>query len=593
MVFLCTLVGTALYAGPAAAQTWTEVAKKTASDGAVVEWFGWSVSISGDWALVGAPQSDGEQFDSGAAYILAWNGGTWTEVKKLTASDGATGDFFGWSVAIDGNRAIVGAYWDDNANGGNAGAAYVYEWGGSGWVEVQKLTPSDGANSDEFGYSVSIEGDRAIVGARRDDDNGTDSGSAYVFERGAGGWSQVAKLTASDGENNDNFGMAVSISGGRAIVGVHLDDVGGIQDLGSAYVFEQGAGGWSQVAKLTASDGLFSDQFGYSVSLDGDRVIVGAVLGDGLEQNTGTAYVFEWDGSTWSEAAKLMASDGALGDQFGYSVSLDGDRALVGSYLDGDFDQNYGAAYVYTWDGSAWNEEAKLTASDGALGDQFGYSVSLSGDRALIGTWRDDDKGQDAGAVYVFEASPTLPVELASFTAVPDGEAVVLAWRTASETNNAGFEVQHDAAGAWRTLAFVAGQGTTAEGHAYTHRVEGLAPGTHRFRLRQVDFDGRFAYSPEVAVTVDVPGAYVLAAPYPNPFRGATTLRVAVAETQPVRVAVYDVLGREVAVLHAGPMSGGTTHVLRFEAGGLPAGMYVVRAEGARFRASRMVLLMR
>ncbi|GIV58037.1 MAG: hypothetical protein KatS3mg042_0950 [Rhodothermaceae bacterium] len=196
------------------------------------------------------------------------------------------------------------------------------------------------------------------------------------------------------------------------------------------------------------------------------------------------------------------------------------------------------------------------------------------------------------GAPVTLSNAAVLPVELASFTAVPDGEAVVLAWRTASETNNAGFEVQHDAAGAWHTLAFVEGQGTTAEGHAYTHRVEGLAPGMHRFRLRQVDFDGRFAYSPEVSVTIDVPGAYEVSAAYPNPFRGATTLRVAVAKTQPVRVAVYDVLGREVAVLHRGPLTGGTTHTLRFEAGGLPAGVYVVRVQGEHVRADRTVVLL-
>jgi len=350
---------------------------------------------------------------------------------------------------------------------------------------------------------------------------------------------------------------------------------------------------WNEVAKLTASDGAAHDYFGTSVSLSGNRALVGAYQDDDNGSDSGSAYVFEWNGSAWTQVAKLTASDGAASDYFGHSVSLSGNRALVGAYRDDDNGTDSGSAYVFEWDGSAWTQVAKLTASDGAAYERFGYSVSLSGDRALVGAYLDDDNGSFSGSAYVLEVSAPLPVELASFTAVPDGEAVVLAWRTASETNNAGFEVQHDAAGAWHTLAFVAGQGTTAEGHAYTHRVEELAPGPHRFRLRQVDFDGQFAYSPEVAVTVDVPGAYVLAAPYPNPFRGATTLRVAVAETQPVRVAVYDVLGQEVAVLHTGPLAGGTTHTLRFEAGGLPAGMYVVRAEGERFRASRTVTVLK
>ncbi|QXD16276.1 hypothetical protein GQ464_004795 [Rhodocaloribacter litoris] len=196
------------------------------------------------------------------------------------------------------------------------------------------------------------------------------------------------------------------------------------------------------------------------------------------------------------------------------------------------------------------------------------------------------------GAPVTLTNAAALPVELASFAAVPDGAAVVLRWTTATETNNAGFEVQHFE-GAWRPLAFVEGQGTTAEGHAYRHRVEGLAPGPHRFRLRQVDFDGRFAYSPEVSVTLGVPGAYVLSAAYPNPVRDRAGVTLSVAVSQHVCVALFDVLGRRLRVLVDGPMDAGRPHRLMFDAAGLPAGPYLLRAEGERFHATRTVMLLK
>ncbi|WP_341481831.1 lipase/acyltransferase domain-containing protein [Rhodocaloribacter litoris] len=185
-----------------------------------------------------------------------------------------------------------------------------------------------------------------------------------------------------------------------------------------------------------------------------------------------------------------------------------------------------------------------------------------------------------------------LPVELVALSATADGPDVLLRWTTASETNNAGFEVQHFH-DTWQTLAFVEGHGTTAGTHAYTYRIAGLDPGTHRFRLKQVDVDGTFTYSTEAEVTVGVPGVYVLSAAYPNPFREAATLRLAVARPQRVQVAVYDVLGRRVALLHAGPLAGGETHTFRFDGSGLPGGLYLIRVEGERFRATRAVTLLR
>ena len=291
--------------------------KRTASDGAASDRFGRSVSISGDYAVIGAYYNDDDDGNrSGSAYIFERDGaGNWSEVQKLTASDGAAFDYFGNSVSISGNYAVIGAYGDDD-NGANSGSAYVFERDGAGvWSEVQKLTASDGADNDYFGVSVSISGDYAVIGAYTDDDNGANSGSAYIFERdGAGNWSEVQKLTASDAAASDYFGRSVSISGDYAVISAYYDEDNG-SESGSAYVFERdGAGNWPEVQKLIASDGNTFDYFGISVSISGDYAVIGAnYTDDDNGANSGSAYIFERDGAgNWSETQKLTASDERL-----------------------------------------------------------------------------------------------------------------------------------------------------------------------------------------------------------------------------------------------------------------------------------------
>ncbi len=393
---LCMLACTALLAGQTAAQPWNEVAKLTASDGGGL--FGYSVSLSGNRALVGNYFDNENGFFSGSAYVFEWDGSGWVEVAKLTASDGEANDYFGYSVSLSGNRALVGAYHDDD-NGSSSGSAYVFEWNGSTWVEVAKLTASDGEARDWFGYSVSLSGDRAFVGAASDDDNGSSSGSAYVFEWNGSTWVEVAKLTASDGAAGDYFGISVSLSGDRALVGASGDDDNGSYS-GSAYVFEWNGSTWVEVAKLTASDGEAEAQFGSSVSRSGDRALVGAWLDDDNGEDSGSAYMYEWNGSAWVEVAKLTVSNREAGDHFGFSVSLSGNRALVGAYRNDGNGENSGSAYMYEWNGSTWNEVARLTASDATARDEFGWSVSLSGDRALVGA---PGSNEGYGAAYVFE----------------------------------------------------------------------------------------------------------------------------------------------------------------------------------------------
>ena len=269
----------------------------------------------------------------------------------------------------------------------------------------EKLTASDAASGDQFAWSVAVSGDRVVVGAPSDDDLGSDSGSVYVLEPdGAGGWSET-HLTASDGAANDFFGAAVAVSGGRVVVGAQLDDDLG-SDSGSVYVFEpDGAGGWSKT-KLTASDGAANDQFGASVAVSGDRVVVGAPFDDDLGFSSGSGYVLEPDGAGgWSES-KLTASDGAALDFFGYSVAVSGDRVVVGAVADDDLGSDAGSAYVFEPDGAGGWSGTKVTASDGAALDFFGFSVAVSGDRVVMGARGDDDLVSNSGSAYVFGLTP-------------------------------------------------------------------------------------------------------------------------------------------------------------------------------------------
>jgi hypothetical protein len=257
--------------------------------------------------------------------------------------------------------------------------------------ELAKLTASDGATNDYFGDSVSISGDYAVVGAYGDDSS---SGSAYIFRRDGTSWSQQAKLTASDGNSYDEFGYSVSISGDYAIVGAHFDDANLIYS-GSAYIFKLDGTSWSQQAKLTASDGSVNDCFGESVSISGDYAIVGACGDDDNGNSAGSAYIFKRDGENWSQQTKLMALDGAAYDSFGISLSISGDYAIVGARGDDDNGDSAGSAYIFKRDGETWSQQAKLTASDGAAEDLFGLSVSISGDYAVVGAKCDDDNGTD------------------------------------------------------------------------------------------------------------------------------------------------------------------------------------------------------
>ena len=404
------LIGALLMAlvSPVWALTPTEVAKLTASDGAGGDQFGHVVAVDGDTALIGAPNDDDNGSSSGSVYVFTRSGGVWTEQAKLTASDGAPSDIFGYSLALSGDTALIGAPVDDD-NGIGSGSAYVFTRSGGVWTEQSKLTASDGAAQDTFAYSLALDGDTALIGAWGDDQNDpASSGSAYVFIRSAGVWIEQAKLTASDrldGASSSMFGRSVALDGDTALIAGGWDNW--------IYVFTRDAGVWTEQAKFTAND-YVQAFFGEPVALDGDTALIAAPLDDysgwPVVVYGGSAYVFQRSAGAWTQQVILTASDAASDAQFGQSLALDGDTALIGAI----YGSSSGSAYVFTRSGEVWTQQAKLTGSDGAAFDYFGSSSALDGDTALIGAPGDDDNGSGSGSVYIFSLNPAkvVPIDI-------------------------------------------------------------------------------------------------------------------------------------------------------------------------------------
>ncbi len=455
---------------------WGVEVKITASDAQADDCFGGS-AISGDYVIVGASGEDAGGSDAGAAYIFYRSGSSWTQQAKITASDAQAGDNF-VSCAISGDYAIVGAS-DEDAGGSDAGAAYIFIRSGTSWTQQAKITASDAEEEDYFGLSVSISGDYAIVGAYWEDPGDTyDAGAAYIFYRSGTDWTQQAKLTASDAEEEDYFGLSVSISGDYAIIGADEEDSAApAGESGAAYIFYRSGTNWTQQAKITASDAHFNDYFGCSVSISGDYAIVGAYYKEIDGSYPGAAYIFYRSGTDWTQQAKITASDAQESDLFGMSVSISGDYAIVGAYGEDTAGSNAGAAYSYLRNGVTWTEKSKITASDAQADDYFGVGVSISSDYAIVAACCEDTGGSNAGAAYIYASTAdlSLPVELICFTAEQKSAGVTLRWVTESEIENLGFTLERRSSGEiekWSELAsYITHPDLCGQG-SVTHRTD-------------------------------------------------------------------------------------------------------------------------
>lgn len=363
--------------------------------------FGYSADIRGNVAIVGRYTDTSASQDPGSADVFRRVNGEWQMEARLTASDAAADDLFGYAVAIDGDRAVVGAFGNDIA-GYNSGSAYVFERIDEQWQQRARLTPFDGAELDVFGHAVAISGDTVMIGAHQDDDFGARSGSVYVYRRVNTAWQYQMKLNASDANAVDEFGREVSLDGDYAVIGAELND-DGAGNAGSAYIFRRVGNNWQQSAKLLPSDPSQSGYFGECVDIRGNTAIVGAYRNNNAGVMTGVAYIYRNNTGAWQQEARLTASDGLAEDAFGLSVAIDGDSAVVGASGRDDEGDHSGAAYVFRRINNQWVETRKLNASDAAENDRFGRGVAIDGEIVVVGAYLDDDSGDESGSAYFYD----------------------------------------------------------------------------------------------------------------------------------------------------------------------------------------------
>lgn len=426
-------------------QTWSQTQKIVAPDRIAFANFGNTVAIYGDYAFVGAPKdntdasSQNAMDETGSVYIYKKVNNNWTFHQKIIASDRTNYDYFGWSVAVSGDYAVIGSYFSKtDATGANplngAGAAYIFKNNSGTWSQVQKIVASDRNTQNYFGYAVDIDGDNIVVGAYQnsfDVSGGTqlsNAGAAYVFANNGTSWVQAQKIVASDRTINDNFGKAVSISGKYIVIGAPQEDEDAsnanyLAEAGSAYIFKENGGVWTQIKKVVANDRSTDANFGSAVDNTIDHIVIGAwkeqkdANGNNSITEAGATYVFENNSDAWSQQNKLVASDRFDVAHFGRSVSISNDKIVIGSEAD-NYNLNghsstdsvtvAGSAFIFLLQGTNWQENQKIIANDRTEWANFGQSVAIFNNDILVGAYRDkfDTNGSNslnfAGSAYFF-----------------------------------------------------------------------------------------------------------------------------------------------------------------------------------------------
>jgi len=392
--------------GPLQSLDWPQQ-KVAADDGGANQGFGRATAIVGDTAFVGVPNAPG----SGTVYVFTRVAGQWTQTQELAPAQSPPGADFGYAIAFDDTTAIIGAPFTTLTDDGNRhqGAAFVFIKQDGVWVESERLTAADYAAENQFGNAVALSSGTMLVAAYNAQiGENPYQGAVYSFKNDGGTWTQSQKLTASDGAGGDDFGSAIALSGSTAIIGSPYAS-GVNSQQGAAYVFTMDNGTWSEHQKLTADDGAVLDDFGAALAIDGDTAVIAAQFAGG---GAGAAYVFTADGGTWSQAMRVSASDGVSGDAFGESVALSGSNFVVGAIFATIGDNlGQGAAYVFSGAGGDWSETTKLVADDGASGDDFGYAVAISAGDVLAGSpfaVIDGHNGQGAAYFYAAPAGDTI-----------------------------------------------------------------------------------------------------------------------------------------------------------------------------------------
>ncbi len=368
--------------------------KILAADGKQYDRFGESIAFDGDVAIIGAEYGDGLDGNTGSAYIFRYDGITWVQEAELMAADGTGYERFGHSVSISNDVAIVGAFEDDD-RGQVSGSAYIFRYNGTIWTQEIKLIATDTVAWDQFGKAVAIDGNVAIVGAPGNNSNGHYAGAVYIFRFHGSSWVQQTKLFPPPSAHYSHLGISVAIDGNYMIAGGYYEN----NNLGAAYIYHYDGATWIQQAHLSAGGSDSPFYFGGSVSISKDSVIVGATNDNGENSSPGFAYIFKRIGSSWIQQARLSPADGMGKDHFGHSVSIADDVVIVGSEGDDDFGEQSGSAYIFRYDGSSWTQRAKLSANDAESSNYFGWSVDINKGRFMVGAYGDENY---AGSVYLF-----------------------------------------------------------------------------------------------------------------------------------------------------------------------------------------------
>ncbi len=357
--------------------------------------FGYSVAISDQYAVAGAPGDVPNGNDAGHAAIINFDDGS---SFSFDGNDTTTGDWFGFAVDIDANIVVVSAIGDNS----ETGSVYLFQCNDTNYNEITKFSAPDSAAGDWFGYSLAIDANNIIVGAVGNDQGASNAGAAYIFNAAE---QSLRKLTAFDAAENDKFGYAVDISGDYAIIGATRDDDNG-SSSGSVYIYKRSGLEWLHQIKITTSEAAPDDWFGYSVAIDGEYAAVGAIYDDNANSNSGAVYILKRTDDVWALHSTILAFDGAALDRFGYSVSIDGDLCVISAVRDDDSANDAGSIYLYKYDGVNWAYQNKFTADDADDSDYLGHSVRINNGNIITGAIGDDDNGDKAGSVYLFDLCP-------------------------------------------------------------------------------------------------------------------------------------------------------------------------------------------
>lgn len=365
-------------------------------------YFGTTCALDGDWLFVLSPYYSNAL---GGGYVYHHDGTEWVRRTLFLAPDGRSYDHFGWSASLLGDVLVVGAPFSNPDGAADAGTAYMFRRMGEDWVFEQRIQASDRLPLDIFGTAVSAGDDVVLIGAPREDEVASNAGAAYAFRFDGSSWQQEQKFTPSQPQSGLEFGESVALDGDVAVVGAQRQHVGSASEAGAVYVYRFDGTHWAEEQMLTASDPSDEAGFGSHVSVDGDFIFIGAQRDSAAALRSGATYVFEYDGAAWIEVQKLVASDGDVLTFFGERIDVQGDIALIAAPNDHEAGFRAGAVYAFEHDGSAWVETQKFTGSDTLAEDTFGLGLALSNHRAAVGALFHDKNGRtDVGAAYTFEA---------------------------------------------------------------------------------------------------------------------------------------------------------------------------------------------